>query len=327
MKAIELRHFGGPEALELIERPRPVPGPGELLVRVEAAGINYFETLILRDRYAVTPTLPMVPGVEACGIVEAMGSSAHGHEVGGRVAVPLFALGRGSDGYSEYVTVEAGGAVPVPLGVSPAVATALMVQGLTAYHLARHSPVKGRKVLVTAAAGGVGTLLLQLLRREGARQVLAAAGSQAKIELAERLGADAGFNYSEEGWHDRVLAATEGVGADLVYDLVGGAQTEGLARTLAPGGEIVFAALGRFDLSSSALEGMFGHNQSIRGFALLPVLRPGAWQEELRSLFERVREGDLIVPKPAEYPLARAADAHRAMEGRQSRGKIVLVAG
>ncbi len=189
MKAVQLSRFGGPEVLEIVETPTPAPQPGEVLVRVHASGINFFEVLMRQDRYAVTPELPMMLGVEAAGVIEALGDGVTSPAVGARVAVPLFAMGR-SGGYADYVIADAASVVLLPDELSFEDTTALMVQGLTALHLVRQSLPKNRTVLVNAAAGGVGSLLVQLARDSGARLVIAAAGSNEKRELALALGAD-----------------------------------------------------------------------------------------------------------------------------------------
>lgn len=183
MKAVQFTRFGPPDVLELVELPVPEPGPGEVLVRVHAAGVNFFEVLMRADRYAVTPNLPMFPGIEVAGTIERAGPGADRSLIGTRVAVPLFAIGRGSGGYAEFVAVDGGAVVQLPDAVSFEAAAALMVQGLTALHLLRRSPVKGKIVLVNAAAGGVGSLLVQLARRDAASLVIAAASSNEKRGL------------------------------------------------------------------------------------------------------------------------------------------------
>ncbi|TSE02470.1 zinc-binding alcohol dehydrogenase family protein, partial [Mesorhizobium intechi] len=148
MKAVQFSRFGGPEVLEVVELPAPVPQAGEVLIQVHAAGINFFEVLMRADRYAVTPRLPMFPGVEVAGIVKAVGQGVDGALLGRRVAAPLFASQRPYGGYAEQVTISAALAVPLPDEVSFEEATALMVQGLTAWHLLRQSAPEGKTVLV-----------------------------------------------------------------------------------------------------------------------------------------------------------------------------------
>lgn len=324
MKAVQLNRFGGPDVLDIVDTPTPVAGPGEVLVRVRAAGVNFFEVLMRADRYAVTPDLPMIMGVEAAGVVEAQGDGVAAPPIGTRVAVPLFAAGRGG-GHAEYAAIDAASAVPLPDGLPFEDACALMVQGLTALHLVRRGRPEGRTVLVTAAAGGVGSLLVQLAKRAGARRVIAAASSPAKRDLALALGADAGIDSHGVGWDAALRAATEGQGVDLAYDIVGGALTKACLDGLAPGGELVFGALGRFDLGTAALEGMLAGNQSLRGFALLPLLTPANLKPDLEELFALAACGTLTVVKGGRYPLAAAAEAHRALESRTTTGKVVLL--
>jgi NADPH:quinone reductase len=325
MRAVQLSRFGGPDVLELVEIPTPAPRSGEVLVRIRAAGVNFFETLMREDRYAVTPQLPMIPGVEVAGIVEMLGEGVVAPEIGARVAVPLFAIGRASGGYADYVAVDAASVVPLPGGLSFENATALMVQGLTALHLIRQSPPRGRSVLVTAAAGGVGSLLVQLAKSAGARLVIAAAGSGQKLDLARGLGADIGIDYSNPDWPGLVRATTGGTGAGIVYDLVGGAATLACLDALAANGELVFGALGRFDLPPAHVAGMFEKNQSLKGFALLPLLTPEGLKADLADLFDRAVSGGLRVLKGERFPLDQVAKAHLAIESRRTTGKVVLI--
>ncbi|MBA8834892.1 quinone oxidoreductase family protein [Rhizobium leguminosarum] len=325
MKAVQFTRFGAPDVLELVELPVPEPGPSEVLVRVHAAGVNFFEVLIRADRYAATPDLPMFPGVEVAGIIERAGPGADRSLIGTRVAVPLFAIGRGSGGYAEFVAVDGGAVVPLPDAVSFEAAAALMVQGLTALHLLRRSPVKGKIVLVNAAAGGVGSLLLQLARRDGARMVIAAASSDEKRALSLSLGADHAADYTAPGWQEDVKRLTGGAGADIIYETVGGAVSKAALDVLAPCGELVLAAMGRFGLEAADVEHMLDDNQSIKGFSLLPLLTPEGVREDLAALFELAAAGALTVTDGGRFPLHQAAEAHLAIEERRAVGKVVLV--
>lgn len=325
MKAIQVSRFGAPGVLETVDVPTPSPGPAEVLVRVQAIGVNFFEVLMRQNRYAVTPELPMIPGVEVAGVVEAVGGDVTSPEVGARVAVPMFAANRPAGGYAEYVAIDAEWTVPVPTGLSFQDAVALMIPGLTAHHLVRRAPPAGKTVMVNAAAGGVGSLLIQLAKTAGAGHVIAVASSPDKLALAQSLGADSVINYSESGWVDRLLQASGGTGVDIVYDLVGGAATKAALGALAPRGELAFAALGRFDLGAEELEAMLARNQSLKGFALLPLLAQENPRDDLANLFELSASGELKVVHGGRYPLAQAAEAHQVVESRQSVGKVVLV--
>lgn len=325
MKAIEYHTFGGPDVLQLVDMPTPVPKRGEALVRVEAAGLNFFEVLMRQDRYAVRPDLPMVPGVEVAGIVEALGEGVQTVALGARVAVPMFAFGRGAGGCAEYVAIDVDALVPIPDDVSFEVATALMIQGLTALHLVRQNNPKGKTVLVAAAAGGVGSLLIQLAREAGAKTVIALAGGSEKVALARSLGADLAIDYRAADWQAELGRNPAGGPVETIYDMVGGPFSKSALGVLAPGGQLVFGAMGRFGLAAADVEQMLSSNQSLRGFALLPLLTPSALKADLGHLFLRAKHGRLKVHVGGRFPLAQAAEAHRAMEARSTVGKIVLV--
>ncbi|QOZ67348.1 quinone oxidoreductase family protein [Bradyrhizobium arachidis] len=323
MKAVRLSRFGEPDVLEVVQIPEPIPGDGQILVRVEAAGVNYFEALMRADRYAVTPALPLLLGVEVAGVVEAAGRGAES-AIGTRVAIPLFAVGA-SGGYAEYVAVDAAAAVPIPDRVSSGVAVALLIQGLTALRAARRYPLAGKTVLVTAAAGGVGTLLVQLLRQMGAAKIIAAASKREKLDLALSLGADIAVNYADDRWSEAAKDATHGHGIDIVYDFVGGKIGSDCLPLLKQGGILVSGALGRITFTHLDLESMAERNQSINGFALLPLLAPDALQTDLAYLFDLSSTGALNVLIDETYSLDDVAKAHRRMESRSSQGKIILV--
>ncbi|MBB3441988.1 zinc-binding dehydrogenase [Rhizobium sp. BK379] len=325
MKAVQFTRFGPPEVLEAIEVPKPEPKGGEVLVRVHAAGVNFFEVLMRADRYAVTPPLPVFPGVEVAGIVEDIGADADPSLSGARVAVPLFAIGRGFGGYAEYVVVDAGAAVRLPDSLSFADAAALMVQGLTALHMVRRSPPKGKVVLVNAAGGGVGSLLLQLARLEGASKVIAAAGSEAKRTIALSLGADLAVDYTARDWAGPVKAATGGQGADVIYETVGGDVARASLAALAPAGEMLLAAMGRFSLELSEIRSMLDANQSLKGFSLLPLIAADKWKSDLALLFDLAATAALKVVHGGSFSLDEAAEAHRVLEERRVSGKVVLV--
>lgn len=325
MKAVQFTCFGPPEVLEIVEVPTPRPKGSEALVRVHAAGVNFFEVLMRADRYAVTPPLPVFPGVEVAGIVEELGTDADSSLLSARVAVPLFAVGRGSGGYAEFVAVDSGSLLRLPDNLSFADATALMVQGLTALNMVRRSPPKGKVVLVNAAGGGVGSLLVQLAKLEGASMVIAAAGSERKRALAISLGADLAVDYLMDDWAASVRAAAGGQGADVIYETVGGDIARASLTALAPAGEMLLAAMGRFSFDLSEVRSMLDANQSLKGFSLLPLIAADQWKDDLATLFDLVASGALKTVQGGSFPLSEAAEAHRTLEGRQVSGKVVLV--
>jgi NADPH2:quinone reductase len=205
----------------------------------------------------------------------------------------------------------------------------LMVQGLTALYLTKQAPPRGKSVLVNAAAGGVGTLLVQLARRAGARTVVAAASTDHKLDIARGLGADAVVNYTHEDWVEQVRAVTGGAGADIIYESAGGEVTTAGLEALAPLGEIViYGALNiqSFALGVPELLRLIFGNQSVTGFALAPLLTAEGLRSGLTELFELAVNGRLQVRIGGRFALDRVADAHRALEGRRTTGKIVLAA-
>lgn len=328
MRVVQMSRFGGPEVFKVIETPVPEPGPGQVLVRVRAAGVNFAETLMRENRYAVTPELPTVLGTEVAGVIEGLGEGSMEPTVGARVAVPLFAAGFYSGGYADYVVIDAGFAVPMPVGVAFEDATALMVQGLTALFLTQQSPPQGKSVLISAAAGGVGTFLVQLAKRAGAKTVIAAASTGEKLDYARSLGADIGVNYTQPGWVVQAREATDGAGPDIIYESAGGAVTKASLEALAPLGElIVYGALNvqDFQLGVPELLGLIFKNQSVTGFALAPLLTPQNVKTGLAELFDLAISGRLKVTIGGAFPLERTADAHRALETRRTIGKVVLV--
>jgi len=328
MKAVQFGRFGGPEVLEVVDVPAPVAGPNDVVVRVRAAGVNLSDALMRENRYAVTPTLPAIPGNEVVGDVVEVGREVQGLARGDRVALSLFAAGLSVGGYAELVAADARFATRIPPELSDDAAVALMVQGLTALALTRHTPVAGKAVLVSAAAGGVGGLVLQLLKRAGARLVIAAASTPEKRALTLDLGADAAVDYTAPGWTEQVRSLTGGTGADVVLESVGGDVTSAALAVLAPRGVmVVYGALNiqRFALGVPELLQLIFKNQAVLGFALVTLLTPGALRADLELLFQMARDGRLRTHLGGRFPLADAASAHRALEGRRTAGKLVLV--
>ncbi len=326
MKVVELSRYGGPDAMRLVEVPDPRPRAGEAVVRVCAAGVNFADTLMRQGRYAINPPLPTVLGSEAAGVVEALGEDVAGPAVGTRVAAPIFAAGILTGGYAERVVLPAALLTPLPDAVGFEEAAALQVQGLTAAYLLKQVPVEGRRVLVHSAAGGVGSLLVQLAKLAGARQVVAAAGTPQKRALARSLGADAEVDYTDPAWPEAVRSATDGAGVDVVFD-AGSLTPAPSLEVLAFGGQMVVygsLSLQTFALGPAEIGGLVFKNGSLRGFALPTLLTPEGLHTELAKLFDLLIRGAIQVVRGGDYPLERAADAHRALESRSTVGKLVL---
>jgi NADPH2:quinone reductase len=308
--------------MQLVDLPTPVPGAGEALVRVEAAGVNFLDVYVRTGAYA--RELPLIVGEEGAGVVEAVGDRVPGLRAGQRVA-----WANVSGSYATHVVASAGRLVPVPDGVSTHVAAAAMLQGMTAHYLSRATfpLLPGHTCLVHAAAGGVGLLLVQMAKRAGAR-VLATTSSDEKARLVLAAGADECLAYSGRVPFDEVARErTRGRGVDVVFDSVGASTFDRSLLALRPRGMLVL-----FGQSSGRVPPVDLQVLNTRGslFVTRPTLRDyTATRAELLdragAVLGAVERGELDVRIHAEYPLAQAADAHRALESRSTTGKLVLV--
>lgn len=328
MKAIQINRFGGPEVLEYVEMATPEPGPGQVRVRIRAIGVNFADTLARGDRYAATPELPAILGSEAAGVVEALGEGVDASFVGRRVAVPVFAGPVGFGAYAEAVIADVNLLVELPDEVSFEQAASVMNQGLTAYFLVRLAPPTDKTVLINAAAGGVGSYLVQMTKRAGARQIIAAASSTDKLDFARSIGADVGVNYTQPDWVERLRDVTDGRGPELIYESAGGSVTVDSLQALASLGQIViYGALNiqDFQLGVPELLGLIFKNQSVTGFAFTPLLTPQILKEALLDLFDMLIRGEIIANVGGTYPLREAALAHSDIEARTTTGKLILI--
>ena len=317
--AIVAREPGGPDVLELAEAGRPVPGPGQLLIKVAAAGVNFIDTYQRGGMYQVP--FPFTPGSEAAGTVEAVGEGVEDFTIGSRVATA-----EGAKCYAGYTLLDAAKALPVPDGVDDLTAAALPLQGMTAHYLINSSfrVEPGHTVLTHAGAGGVGLLLTQLLKERGAR-VITTVSSDAKEELAREAGADHVMRY--EGFPHHVRELTGGKGVDVVYDGVGRNTFDGSLSCLRTRGTLVL-----FGAASGAVPPL--DPQRLNAGGSLTLTRPSLGhfllnEQERRwrssEIFAAAENGHLKVRIGATYPLADASQAHKDLEGRKTTGKVLLV--
>jgi len=323
MLAVRVHQPGGPEALAAERIPVPQPGAGEALVRLEATGVNFIEVYQRSGLYRVP--LPVTLGGEGAGEVVALGPGVDEVAVGDRVA---WALGFGA--YAEYAVVPAARLVPLPGGVSTHLAAAVMLQGMTAHYLATSTyPLReGDRCLVHAAAGGVGLLLVQIAKRRGA-YVIGTAGTDAKARLAREAGADEVIVYTRQDFASEVRRLTGDEGVEVVYDSVGRSTFTAGLDVLAPRGMMVL-----FGQSSGPVGPIDPQLLNQKGSLFLTRPSLGhyvASREELLQragdLFAWIEAGELSVHIGAEFPLADAAEAHRALESRRTTGKVLLRAG
>ncbi|MFP5206715.1 MAG: quinone oxidoreductase family protein [Acidobacteriota bacterium] len=320
MKAIQIQENGGPEVLRLAELPIPVPGPGQVLIRVEAIGVNFIEIYFRKGLYK--SALPFTPGSEAAGTVEELGQGVTGFAPGDLVASTSI-LGS----YAEYALVNAAQLVKVPAGVTPEQAAAAMLQGMTAHYLAysTYALKAGETALVHAGAGGVGLLLTQMATRLGAR-VITTVSSREKAELSREAGASDAILYSEQDFEEEVKRLTGGKGVDVVYDSVGKATFEQSLNCLRPRGMLAL-----FGASSGPVPAFDLAQLSSKGS--LYITRPSLWhylatRAELEwragDVLGWAAEGALKLRTEHIYPLAEAAQAQTDLEARKTTGKILL---
>lgn len=321
MRVVWLREFGGPEVLVPGSAPDPEPGPGQVVVEVAAIGIPYVETQVRSGNAPVPlPTLPIIPGNGVGGTVIATGRDADPALVGRRVVTSL----RGSGGYAEQVAADAAGLLAVPDGLDLRDAVALLADGRTALGIHRSAaPAPGEWVLVESAAGGVGSLLVQLALGAGA-QVIAAASSQRKLDLAVKLGAHAAVDYTQPGWAERVRELTGGAGVQIAYDGVGGAIGREAFTTVGPGGRFLL-----FGAASGSVTDISSATFLEHGVDLITSRRAFSSPEAIRSLaadaLAEAAAGRLRPVIGQTYPLDQAAEAHAAIEARTVLGKTLLI--
>jgi len=320
IQAIAVNQTGGPEVLRLEERELGDPGPGQVRIRIRAAGVNYIDVYFRTGLYP--RPLPFVAGLEGSGEIESLAADVRGLAPGDRVA---WSAVPGS--YATGVLSLAASVVRVPDGVDDAVGAAAMLQGMTAHYLVHgvRDTRPGDTALVHAAAGGAGLLLVQLLKAAGAT-VIGTCSTAEKEALARAAGADHVIRYSEREFAPEVREWTRGRGADVVYDSVGKTTFEGSLASLRPRGLVVLfgqssGPVPPFDLGRlNAMGSLFVTRPSLAHYTADRAeleLRAGA-------VFDAIAAGKLHVRIGAEYPLARAADAHRALEGRATTGKVLL---
>jgi NADPH2:quinone reductase len=313
MRAIQQQEFGGPEVLQLVDLPRPEPGQGEVLIRVARAGLNFADTHQRTNSYLAKATLPLVPGAEVAGVRE---------DTGERVVALT-----GTGGYAEYATAPEAMTFAIPEGLDDGTALAILLQGLTAWHLyrtcARLQP--GESVVVHAAAGGVGSLAVQLGHPMGAGRVIATASTEEKRALALELGADAAVDASPDGLQERLEEANLGRKVDAVFEMAGGAVFEQSLAALAPFGRIVAYGIASGEPNEVSTGSLMRRSRAVVGFWLMHCLgKPHMVDEALADLFARAARGELRAVVGATYPLGDAARAQEDLQGRRTTGKLLL---
>lgn len=313
MRAIQITEFGGPEVLQVAEVPAPEPPDGFVLIDVTRSGLNFADTHQRENDYLAPAQLPMIPGAEVAGVRA---------DTGERVVALC-----GTGGYAEQAIAPEALTFPIPDGVEDGAAVAMLVQGLTAYHLYRTSAQirPGESVVVHAAAGGVGSLAVQLGKPLGAGRVIATASTERKRALALELGADAAIDPSPDGLKDRIQEANGGAKVDVVFEMAGGQVFEQSLAALAPFGRIVAYGIASREPNSVVTGDLMRTSRAVAGFWLMHCLgQPALVEEALTDLFGRIARGELRVVIGETYPLADARRAQEDLAARRTTGKLLL---
>jgi NADPH:quinone reductase len=312
VKAIQIKEFGGPDVLELVDLPDPQPADGEVLVDVSRAGVNFADTHQREDDYLAKAELPLIPGGEIAGTTPD----------GRRVAALL-----PGGGYAGRVAVPERSLVPVPDGVSDEQAAGLLLQGLTARSTLAVSAhlAPGESVVIHAAAGGTGSLAVQLAKRMGAGRVIAVASSEKKRELATRLGADATVDSRADDLQAAILEANGGEQVNVVLEMSGGAAFEASFGALAPFGRLVAYGIASRQPNQVSTPDLMGTSRGVIGFWLVNLFRhPDLVREGIADLLGAVAAGELEVVVGGVYGLSEAGQAHRDIQARETQGKLLL---
>jgi NADPH2:quinone reductase len=322
VKAVRYHGFGGPEVLVYEEVPDPEVGPGDVLIRVGAAGVNFSDVMRRAGTYNPNLPLPHHEGVEAAGTVLRVGAEVRGPKPGDRVMTML-----GQRCQAELVVAPESLVYPIPPGYSFEAAAALPLASLTAYHLLKTGAAlqPGESVLIHAAASGVGTLAVQLAKHWGAR-VFATASTDAKLEAVRALGADETINYARESFVTEVLARTENRGVDVVLECVGGEVLALSAKALVPGGRLVIYGRASGEPGSLGGDVILTRNLSVLGLHLgRRPWRPDMHAEAFIEIIKLVAAGRLKPLVDRAFPMADVAQAHAHLAGRRPIGKVLLV--
>jgi NADPH2:quinone reductase len=322
MRAAQIAEFGGLEALRLQEVEEPRPGPGEVLIKVSAVGLNFSDTLVLRNRYQVTPPLPYSPGAEIAGAIEGIGAGVAGFALGQRVVAFT-----GGNGCREKIVTKATNAVPSPDGVSDEVAAAIPVTYGTALHglkdRGRLQP--GETVAILGAAGGAGLAAVEIAKLMGAR-VIAVASSGDKLTLARNHGADDAIDYVAEDLKTRLKALTKPKGVDVLYDPVGGDYAEAALRAMAWDGRYLVVGFASGAIPRIPLNLVF-----LKGCAIAGVFWPAFVEREgerhhanMVELLDWCKQGRIVPHIHARFPLGATAQALSLIESRKVTGKAIV---
>jgi NADPH:quinone reductase len=319
MRAVQITEFGDLDVLNVADVDTPEPGDGEVLIRVSHAGINFADTHQRENSYLAKFELPLVPGGEVAGVIE-RGTDALPE--GTRVVAMIR-----SGGYAEYAVAPAVSVFPIPDGVEDGTALALLIQGITAWHLYRTCAKlqEGESVVVVSGAGGVGSLAVQLAKPFGAGRVIATASSEEKRALTLDLGADAAVDAATDDLTAALIEANEGRQLDVALEMSGGRTFDGCLNALAPFGRIVTYGIASREPNEVQTGFLMRKSRTVVGFWLMHLLaRPDMLREALADLFDRAARGELRVVVGGTYPMSEVRQAHEDLQARRTTGKLLL---
>lgn len=312
MKAIQITEFGGPEVMQLVDLPDPIAGRDQVLINVSAIGLNFADTVQIRNQYVTQQKLPLIPGLEV------VGTTPEGKRV-------LASISEGA--YAQKVVAHKSAAMEIPEGVSDEAALAMLVQGTTAWHILKTFGhlAPGESVVVHAGAGGVGSVAIQLAKMWGAR-VIAVTSSDEKSALAKSLGADVTVDAKSANLAQAMLEANNGKPVDLVLEMVGGKTFDASLEVLAPFGRVIVYGMASGEMATPVNSiSLLGSNKTITGFWLGHCFgKKELLDDVIAQLFVLIKNGKLKPIIGATFPLSKAGDAHRAIVGRGTTGKITL---
>jgi len=322
MKAVVCKQFGPPDSLLMEDLPSPRAGPGEVVLSVRAASVNFPDVLIIQNKYQFKPPLPFSPGSELAGAVKEVGAGVAGFKPGDKV-IAFTTYGA----FAEEVKTEAARLVPLPQGMDFVTGAAFLLTYGTSDHALRDRGAlrAGETLLVLGAAGGVGLAAIDIGKAMGAR-VIACASSEEKLAVCRSHGADAGINYATEDLRERIKVLTEGRGVDVVYDAVGGPYSEPAFRSLAWRGRLLVVGFAAGDIPKLPLNLALLKGASVVGVFWGDFTRrePRQFADSVRQLGERYAQGKLRPHVSQTFPLEKAAEALNLMAARQVKGKVVL---
>jgi NADPH:quinone reductase len=313
VRAVQLSEFGGPEVLQQVDLPTPEPGDGQVLIEVRRAGVNFADTHQRTNTYLSEAKLPLIPGTEVAGVRT---------DTGQRVVALT-----GTGGYAQYVVAPESHLFPIPDDVDEDTAVAILVAGLTAWHLHATSAkvAPGESVVVHAGAGGVGSLAIQLGRHFKLGRVIATASSEEKRTLTRDLGADAATDSSPEGMTERLIECNQGHKVDAVYEMSGGEVFRQSLAALAPFGRLVVYGMASGEPNEVSTGRLMQTSQGVIGFWLIHCLqRPEMVSSALQELYALVARGELRAQIGGGYPLSAAGQVHEDLGARRTSGKLLL---